>query len=381
MSHYGICLSRSGWEPYGHVSLCSTNTTPLVIQSSLLTSGAKLTLPVSMLTSLSERTPLSLGNMSDAKGNTNPQAVPASHIPVRTRQEAKKLLAANTEASMDDGDSTSFEENVANTVSKTVTEKIGALMERKFTELHSTLDKLSSRVEDNTKRITETETGISGGEDRTSSLENKLAELEKKVKILTNRAEDSENRSRRDNIRIMGLKEGAEGNQAVRFFETWLPGTLGLETKRSSIKIDRAHRALGPPKKNYNRPVIIKLHNFSDKQWILAAVREKGEVTHQGDEIYIRQDLSPQVREAWRQFNGICERLIQRGLWFQMRYPASLYFTLNGEDYSFKNPREAEDFLSRSEMPNSLPPRNPSFRPRTYKTEEKLGGPGVLLFI
>ncbi|KAM3591914.1 uncharacterized protein V6R79_009433 [Siganus canaliculatus] len=107
------------------------------------------------------------------------------------------------------------------------------------------------------------------------------------------------------------------------------------------------HTALGTPK-NYNRPVIIKLHNFSDKQRILAAVREKGEIFYQGEKIHIHQDLSTQVREARRQFNGVCERLIQRGLRFQMRYPASLCFTLNREERSFKSPGEAEDFLSKN---------------------------------
>ena len=252
--------------------------------------------------------------MSGIKGNTNPREALR-----RARQEAKKPHVANTEASMDDGNSMSFGENVANTVSKTMTERIGSLMEQKFTELHSILDKLSSRVE----------------------------EFEKRVKMLTDRAEDSENRSRRESIRIIGLKEGAEGNQAVRFFKSWLPDTLGLETKRGSIKIDREHRALGPPKKNYNQPVIINLHNFSDKQQILAAVREKGEVTYLGDKIYIHQDLSAQVREARRQFNGVCERLIRRGLRFQMRYPSSSCFTFNGEERSFKSPRETDNFLSK----------------------------------
>ncbi|CAM4683952.1 unnamed protein product [Leuciscus chuanchicus] len=214
--------------------------------------------------------------MSGTKGNTNTRETLR-----RVRPEAKKPSAANLEASMDDDD-ISFEESVANTVSKTVTEKIGALMEQKFTELHSTLDKLSSRVEDNVKRITEAENRISDGEDRTTTLENKLTELEQRVKILTDRAEDSENRSRRDNIRILGLKEGTEGNQAVRFFGSWLP----------------------------------------------------------------------EVRESRRQFNGVCERLcerlIQRGLRFQMRYPASLCFIFNGEERSFKSPREAEEFLSKN---------------------------------
>lgn len=137
--------------------------------------------------------------MSYAKGNTS-RAVPTSQIAVRTitRQDTRRQHAANAEANMEDGgDSTSFEESLANAVSSTVTKQIGALMERKFEELHSTLDRLSRHVEDNTKQITEAETRISDGKDQTASLENKLAELEKKVKILTDRAEDSENRSRR----------------------------------------------------------------------------------------------------------------------------------------------------------------------------------------
>ena len=55
---------------------------------------------------------------------------------------------ANMEASMTDGDNLSFEENVASAVSNTVTERISALVEQKFAELHPTLDKLGSRVED-----------------------------------------------------------------------------------------------------------------------------------------------------------------------------------------------------------------------------------------
>ena len=151
------------------------------------------------------------------------------------------------------------------------------------------------------------------------------------MKILTDRAENSENRSCRDNVCIIDLKEGAEGNQDIRFFGTWLPDTLGLETKRGSIKIDQAHRALSPLKKDHNQPVI-KLLNFSDKQRILAAVREKGEITYQGDKIYILQDLSAQVREARRQFNGVCEGFNQRGLRFQMATRLAYTSSLTGSN-------------------------------------------------
>lgn len=264
----------------------------------------------------------------------------------RTRSEVKKAHVPCSEASMEVDEGVPIEANVASVIAQDVTEKISALMERKFSELHSTLDKLNNRIEDNSKRLTETESRISEGEDRTTSLEKRVSELERKVKTLIDRAEDNENRSRRENIGVMGLKEGAEGKNAVKFFETWLANTLGLETKRGSIKIDRAHRATGPPKSNYNRPIIIKLHNFSDKQRILAAARDKGELTYQGSKIHIRQDLSSQVREARRLFNRTCEQLIQRGIRFQMRYLASLCFTLNGKEHVFKSPDEAEKFLS-----------------------------------
>lgn len=55
----------------------------------------------------------------------------------------------------------------------------------------------------------------------------------------------------------------------------------GLETKQGTLKIDRAHRALGPPKENIYRPVIIKLHNFNGSLlWL-------GRKAYQGSRIYI----------------------------------------------------------------------------------------------
>ena len=65
------------------------------------------------------------------------------------------------------------------------------------------------------KRITEAESRISKGEDRTMSLENRVAELEQKVKFLPDRTEDSENRSRGENIRVTSLKDGTVGRHAI----------------------------------------------------------------------------------------------------------------------------------------------------------------------
>lgn len=85
--------------------------------------------------------------------------------------------------------------------------------------------------------------------------------------------DDVENRSRLDNIWILNLKEGAEGDHPIQCFESWLPMTLGLTTAKGCIKLDRAHRT---PGLRSDRPhlVIIKLHNSQDKLRILSAARK-----------------------------------------------------------------------------------------------------------
>ncbi|KAK5873706.1 hypothetical protein PBY51_018722 [Eleginops maclovinus] len=162
-------------------------------------------------------------------------------------------------------------EALAMEISEYVAEKITTMMDKRFGDLSATLDNITTRLEFNTKRITEAESRVSEAEDNMSAMESRLKGLETRVCSLTERSIDIEGRSRRDNLLIYNLTENAEGRQPVTFFEKWLPTLLNLETKRGIIKIDRAHRSLAPPKPNWSRAVIIKLHNPRDKIRILAA--------------------------------------------------------------------------------------------------------------
>lgn len=226
-----------------------------------------------------------------------------------------------------------------------VTESIGKLLEEKLATFTNTLEVLTARVEGNNKRLDEAEGRVSTLEDMLATTENKLREVEQKLHILTEKADDMENRSRRDNIRIIGLKEGAEGEQPVAFFQRWLPKILNLETKRGIIKIDRAHRGLGPARGDCPRPVIIKLHNSGEKQRITATLRERRQLTHEGQKLYIQQDFSAAVKEKRRSFNKVCERLIGLNIRFVMQFPAVLSLTYNGEKHAFQSPRAAQEFV------------------------------------
>ncbi|CAB1459684.1 unnamed protein product [Pleuronectes platessa] len=52
---------------------------------------------------------------------------------------------------------------------------------------------------------------------------------------------------------------------------------LNLTTKSGKIKLDRAHRSLAPrPGTNQrSRPIIMKLHNFADKQRVVVQTRRQ----------------------------------------------------------------------------------------------------------
>uniref|UniRef100_A0A087XJ32 L1 transposable element RRM domain-containing protein n=1 Tax=Poecilia formosa TaxID=48698 RepID=A0A087XJ32_POEFO len=209
------------------------------------------------------------------------------------------------------------------------------MIDMKFKEFSTTLGNISSKLKANTECITDAEHRISAVEDDMS------AELESKVRTLTEKCTDLEGRSRRDNILIYNLKEDTEGRQPVSFFERWLPALLGLESKWGVIKIDRAHRSLGPPRPDRPRAVI-KLHHSRDTSRILAAARKQAPLTYEGQTVFIRQDMTAAVKEM-RQLKEVR---------FSMQYPAVLSFMHEGKTRSFRSPKDALAFLNEMNIPN-----------------------------
>lgn len=253
-------------------------------------------------------------------------------------------IAANSQA--DNTESPSIMDT--SSLIREVSQNFCDMMEVKLFKLSETLDRFSATLESHSKLITEAEQRVSSVEDTLSVLQEKVTKIEKKNKELEASLDEMENRSRRDNIRILNLKEVTEGNQPLQFLESWLPAALCLDGGpgiTSRIKIDRAHRGLGP-RGSRPRPVIIKLHNPRDKLKILTALRKKPALEHNGQRIYIQQDISAAVRERRRAFNRVCQALISKGIRFNMRYPATLVVYHNESDHKFETKGAAEDFLN-----------------------------------
>lgn len=88
-------------------------------------------------------------------------------------------------------------------------------------------------------RMSEAEDRIGTVEDVQGSHVAQLADLHTIVKMLSNKAEDAENRQRRNNIHVVGLPEGAEGPQPAIFAEQFFMKLLEMPAMPSTYVVER----------------------------------------------------------------------------------------------------------------------------------------------
>ncbi|KAJ1187167.1 hypothetical protein NDU88_003946 [Pleurodeles waltl] len=103
---------------------------------------------------------------------------------------------------------------------------------------------------------------------------NAIAKLQQQMEALQERIEDAEGRSRRNNIRIIGLPEGKEGNDLTQYIETWMQ-SIAKDKMSIHFVVERAHRIPGrkPIPGAPARPVITRILNYRDRDVALQVAR------------------------------------------------------------------------------------------------------------
>ncbi|KAM9320225.1 LOW QUALITY PROTEIN: X-linked retinitis pigmentosa GTPase regulator [Gastrophryne carolinensis] len=175
------------------------------------------------------------------------------------------------------------------------------------------LDKMRDRAQESERRIGETEDGL-------STVTVAVESLKRQVKILTDRAEDAENRCRRNNIRIIGIPERAEGDAPESFVENLIKNVLAPEGLSPFFVVERAHRIpfRPPPPGAPPRPFILKLLNFRDRDTILMAARKRRDILFDGAKLSFFPDFTSEVQKQRRSFNEVRARLRAKNI--RVRY-------------------------------------------------------------
>ncbi|KAL7866053.1 hypothetical protein SRHO_G00113000 [Serrasalmus rhombeus] len=180
------------------------------------------------------------------------------------------------------------------------------------TVLENKLADIKGDVTANRKCIEEAEARILAAEEKLDKTESALASATKRLVYLEAKMDDLENRARRKNVRVFGLKEGAEGSRPLLdFVQDMLPKWLDLGSDRSFI-LERVHRTLAPARPNHNRAVLIRFLKFQDKEFVLRTTRQQ-DITYDGTKLSFAQDLSAETIRRRREFDGVKKFFIDMG--------------------------------------------------------------------
>lgn len=212
------------------------------------------------------------------------------------------------------------------------------------TELSASITAIRSEVDALKVTVADMEGPLSSCTDEVVSLKSNLDRLSTQVLALDSRCEDLESRSRRNNIRIIGLRE--ERNPvSADMISTLLKDAFGLEKEPV---VDRAHRSLQarPKLGERPRPIIARLHYYTDCADILRRARAKQRVTVGDSTISVFPDYTARTAKARAAFNDVRRQLREvPDIRFGLLHPARLRITRGGVTKEFTSPEDATAFL------------------------------------
>ena len=147
---------------------------------------------------------------------------------------------------------------------KSMAAELNAPLNEALAPIKSSLELITTTVTKHTSAISAMETALSSRSDSITSLEQEVAKLRTKLTSLMEEKgtlqaalEDLISRSKRQNLRVIGLPENIEGNNPRQFMADLFKEVAGDALPNSRPELDRAHRSLHPKPRQGSRPVII----------------------------------------------------------------------------------------------------------------------------
>ena len=212
-------------------------------------------------------------------------------------------------------------------------------------ETSCSIKTLESTVSAHGVKIMDLEASATSYTDAVAMLQDEVASLKKTVADLSSLCEDLSSRSRRQNLRVLSIREGLETSKTPRvFIAQLLKDALDLEKLPT---VDRAHRALRPRswEGSAPRPFILRLHYAWEHEEILKKAAAQRRITYEGEKILIFPDLPPSIVKRRALFKPARDLMRDKpGVRFGTLYPAKLRVTMAGKDHYFTDPDKALEF-------------------------------------
>ena len=176
---------------------------------------------------------------------------------------------------------------------------------------------------------------ISGAEDTRENINKKVKENAKGKTILTQNIQKTQDTMRRQNLRIIGIKEREDSQLKgpVNIFNKIIKENIPNLKKAIPMNIQEAYRSPNIlDQKRKPSCHIIKTPNVLNKKRILKPVREKSQVTRKAglSELYQTYHQRLKARRSWAKVT-----LRECKCQSRLLYPAKLLITIDGETKIF----------------------------------------------
>lgn len=216
------------------------------------------------------------------------------------------------------------------------------------------LEDIKGEIAKTNLRMDEAEARIVGNEERLQSMEEALAELLKIQEQLQSKLADQEGRSRRENVRIYGVPEGAESGptSVISFVKKLLRENLDIPATKD-LQIERAHRALAPqpPAGAQPRSLLVKFLSFRTKEEVLKLAWQKKGFTWNNCKISLDHDYAPVILARRREYAEARRVLKENNIRFQTLFPARLKVFFEDGTKTYETVAEATSDLAARGLP------------------------------
>lgn len=203
-------------------------------------------------------------------------------------------------------------------------------------------------------RLNSLENDVKAVSDRLDYMQSTVRDIKKDSIASTSRVEELqeklwlyEDKARQNNLRLVGLPEGAESSNAIQFLQTQIPKWL-LALQGKVIEIERAHRlyANEDSSRKKARTLIFKLLRYNDRQAILKEARNSSSLNYEGTKLWFFPDYSKGTSQKRKVMSEKRKRLQQLGIESFLLYPAVVKVLNGREQILFKTPTDLEKFVS-----------------------------------
>lgn len=185
------------------------------------------------------------------------------------------------------------------------------------------------------------------------------------LRDLNRHIEDLDNRGRRHNLRVRGLPEAIEADR-LHIEVTRLFNHLLEKPPTTHIGMERIHRALRPRGRESDPPrdVICNIIDYQLKEEILRKARNTPQISHDGADIRLFQDLSTITLQRRRELRPLLAVLRTKGIPYRWKFPFCLSASSQGRSALLRVPEDLRYFCETLDIPfTEVPEWYAEFRP------------------